>query len=103
MATTQIEITGCDNELYILASQGSGSIELAHIKSGYGSPVSYTFAPQDILASGDYTLTMIGINWGGPSGFTITTTTDGETTTYPTTPVGENIGVTWTESVPMTV
>jgi hypothetical protein len=103
MSTTNIQVTNVDNELYILASQGSGSSELIHVKEGYGSPIDTSIVPQYILASGSYTLTMIGINWGGGTAFSVAVTTDGTTTVYPTTPVGTDIGVVWTQSIPMTV
>lgn len=67
----QIQVTQCDNEISLVASTPAGSSELCHLKSGFNNPVSYTFVPQSILASGSYTLTVIGLNWGGPSGFTV--------------------------------
>ena len=102
MATTKIEVQACDNELYILASQPAGSSELLHIKSGYNNPVSNIFVPQSILPKGNYTLIMVGINWGGPQGFKVIVTTNGTPTTYQA-PAGTNIGATWTVAVPMTV
>ena len=69
--TTQIQLTALDNEIYIIASTGAGSSELCHMKSGYGKPVSCSFDPGAILAPGTYDLTVIGINWGGPAGFSI--------------------------------
>jgi hypothetical protein len=70
----KIQVTACDNELYILASTPSGSSEICHLKSGFNNPVSYTVVPQSILPAGSYTLTVIGINWGGPSIFTVNLT-----------------------------
>ena len=67
--TTKIHVTATDNELYILASQPSGSSEIAHIKSGCNNPVEYVVTPQSILPSGAYTRIMAGIKRGGPSGF----------------------------------
>jgi hypothetical protein len=76
MAThvTQIHVTATDNELYILASTGRGSSELCHIKSGFNAPVNYSFDPNTILPPGNYDLTFVGINWGGPWAFAVTTT-----------------------------
>jgi hypothetical protein len=76
MATnvTQIQITAADNELYVLASQAVGSEELCHIKSGFNAPVNYAFDPHSVLPKGNYDLTFIGYNWGGPWAFKITTT-----------------------------
>ena len=62
--TTQIHITVYDNELYIAASTTAGSSELCYLKSGFGH----------ILQSGSYELTLVGINWGGPWKFAVTTT-----------------------------
>lgn len=99
--TTQIDVTKCDNELYILASTPAGSSELLHIKSGYNKPVSHTIYPPAILPAGNYTLTMIGINWGGPQAFDVKVTA-GSSTNY-TAPSGSSVGVVWTKSVPMTI
>ena len=72
--TTQIHVTACDNELYILASTGRESSELCHIKSGFNDPVDDKFNPGHILPPGSYELTLVGINWGGPWKFGVTTT-----------------------------
>lgn len=101
---TLVNITATDNELILIASTGAGSSEVAHIKSGYNNPVAYQVVPQSILPAGNYTLTMIGINWGGPSAFKVSLTLDGAVTVFsspanlPTDP-----GVTWTQSVAITV
>jgi hypothetical protein len=71
---TQIQVTATDNELILLASTAAGSSELCRLKSGFNKPVSYTLFPQAILPPGDYDLTVIGINWGGPWAFKVTTT-----------------------------
>ena len=60
-----------DNELYIIASSEVGSSELCHIKSGYYEPNTLTIYPGAILQEGQYDITMIGINWGGPYKFRI--------------------------------
>ncbi|MES2021464.1 MAG: hypothetical protein V4460_09185 [Pseudomonadota bacterium] len=103
MATTQIHVTKCDNELILLASQPQGSSELIHVKAGYNAPVDATIVPQYILNGGQYTLTMIGINWGNPAAFEVRVTTDGKETLYPNKPVPSDVGVVWTQSIPMTV
>jgi hypothetical protein len=36
--------------------------------------VNYAFNPHSILQSGAYDLTLIGVNWGGPWSFNVTTT-----------------------------
>lgn len=70
----KIQATACDNEMSVIASTGAGSSELFHIKSGYNNPVNYVVVPQSILAAGNYTLTVIGLNWGGPAVFTVVLT-----------------------------
>ncbi|HEY2116813.1 MAG TPA: hypothetical protein VGJ51_17080 [Candidatus Angelobacter sp.] len=72
--TTHIHVSKTDNELYIIASTGAGSSEIVHIKSGYNNPVLYDVTPQSILPPGDYDLTVVGINWGGPWAFDVTLT-----------------------------
>ncbi len=102
MKTTKIHVRATDNELYLLASTPQGSSEICHIKSGYSNPVEYTVIPQSILAPGDYTLIMVGINWGGPQAFTIVTTTNGVDTVH-TAPASTLIGANWNHTMPMTV
>ena len=97
---TQIHVSATDNELYIIASTPAGSSELCHIKSGYNNPVNYTFNPHSILAPGAYELTLVGINWGGPWAFNVTTTP-------PIAGLSGSgngpLGVVWTKSVAITV
>ncbi|MEZ4863490.1 MAG: hypothetical protein R3C14_19380 [Caldilineaceae bacterium] len=102
MATTNIHVTAIDNELYILAAQPTGSYEICHIKSGYDAPVNYAVNPQTILPSGNYTLIMVGINWGGPQAFKVTVTTDGRDTVY-TAPANTAPGANWTQAIQITV
>jgi len=92
MANT-ITTTACDNELVILAYQPTGSFELCQILSGNSQSVNVTLdiqagtyqntvvlngvnAPlsQTItqnLPSGTYSILMLGVNWGGPTQFTV--------------------------------
>lgn len=106
--TTKIEVTACDNELYLIATptaggfSAHGSSEFVHITSGAGNPVEYQVIPQSILPAGDYVLDMIGINWGGPSGFTVKTTTSAGTVSH-TSPPSSAVGIVFTASVPITV
>jgi len=99
----KIQVTATDNELYILASTGNGSSEICHIKSGFNNPVNYLVVPQSILPAGNYTLTIIGINWGGPSGFTVILTPS--TGTPITVTGGQNLptGGTFSQAVAITV
>ena len=84
MSTTAINVKFVDNELYIIAipSNGMASIELFHYKSGFNDPMNVTIVPQHVLANGNYTLSFVGINWGGPSKFTVSLT-GGPTVTLP--------------------
>ena len=101
---TKIHVTACDNELYILASQSPvGSTEICHIKSGFNNPVEYLVNPQSILPHGNYTLIMVGINWGGPQAFHVTLTDAGNIVTTHTAPTNAPVGATWTVAVPITV
>jgi len=100
--TTNIAVSACDNELYIIASTVSGTSEICHITSGAGNPVSYKVIPQSILPPGNYSLTMIGINWGGPSGFKVDLTTGGVVQNFASTP-NTSVGVVWTVTVQIQV
>ena len=102
MATTRIQITAADNEVLLIASTPAGSSELFHYKSGYGRQVDVTLYPGAVLPTGSYALTMIGINWGGPSAYTITVTTDGMPRTF-SGGGNSNIGVNWTNTIPIDI
>lgn len=102
--TTKIHVTGSDNELYLIASTPNSSSEICHLKSGNNNPVDYTVIPQSILPKGNYTLIIVGINWGGPTGFKVTLTTGNTDTPYVSpSQVNPPAGVTWTQSIQMTV
>ena len=103
MPTTQIQITACDNELILIASTPAGSSELFHYKSGYNKPVNATIFPGAILATGNYSLTMIGVNWGGPTSFTVIVTTDGHTQTYQRPAGNAPTGDVWHQTIPMVI
>jgi len=88
-----ITTTACDNELVILAYTESASYELCQILSGNSQPVNVTLAIQpgdyqntvvlngvnqplkqsinQTIPSGTYSLLMLGVNWGGPTQFTV--------------------------------
>ena len=92
MANT-ITTTACDNELVILAYTQSASFELCQILSGNSQPVNVTLGIQagayqntvvlngvnqplkqsitQNLPSGTYSILMLGVNWGGPTQFTV--------------------------------
>lgn len=105
--TTKISVTACDNELYLIAlpttppTNFSGA-EILHMSSGFNQPVSYSIVPQAILPPGQYTLVMVGINWGGPQAFSVTLTIGGVDTPF-TAPASTAIGANWTVAVPITV
>lgn len=100
--TTKIAVSASDNELMIIATTPAGTSEICHITSGAGNPVSYQVIPQSILPPGNYSLTMIGINWGGPSAFNVTLTTGGVAQNFASAP-NTSVGVVWTVTVPMQV
>ena len=102
MATTSIQVTALDNEIYLIAipSSPTFSSELCHLKGN--TPPNLTIVPQAVLPGGSYTLVIIGINWGGPQAFQVVVTTDGVSTPF-TAPAGTGVGVTWTQNVAITV
>ena len=105
MSTTAINITYVDNELYIIAipSNGLASSELFHYMSGFKDPMNVTIVPQHVLPSGKYTLSFVGINWGGPAGFKVSLTTNGTTTPVSPPAPTNTVGVVWTANVSITV
>ncbi|HBL29306.1 MAG TPA: hypothetical protein DD490_20945 [Acidobacteria bacterium] len=124
--TNTINVTACDNQLLICATQSGLSYAIVDLNSGFGNPVDATInivagayqggyygnnvnggslPPGTVaLPAGTYDLTCIGIDWGGP--FQITFTVNGvqygsSTSSYP--PV-EDIGVLWsTGTTPITI
>jgi hypothetical protein len=100
--TTLIHVTKTDNELYIIAlpSNGLAGSVIGHITSGFNNPVEYKVIPQSVLAAGEYTLVLIGINWGGPQQFSVTLT--GNASPNQNFGTGTAVGAT-SVSVPMTV
>lgn len=99
----KIQATACDNEMYVLVSTPSGSSELFHIKSGFNNPVNYVVIPQSILPAGAYTLTVIGINWGGPSAFTVILTPSAGAPITVSGGAGLPTGGTWSHAEAITV
>lgn len=101
---SEIHVRYVDNELYILASNNNESIELCHIKSGYHDEVNYKLNPPAILSTGEYQLILIGINWGGPSGFRLTLTGDSQINVGPEeSQDSKPVGVYWTKVVNFSV
>jgi hypothetical protein len=103
MPTTQIQVTAADNELLLIASTPAGSSELFHYKSGYNKPVNATIFPGAILATGAYSLNMIGINWGGPANFTVVVTTDGHAQTFHGGANNAPTGDVWHQTIPINI
>lgn len=107
-----IQISACDNELIILAYQEGVSYEIGRILSGNGQAVNVSLdllagdyvgaslfnginVPLDAsittyIPSGSYSLLFLGINWGGPSSFTVSV---GGTAIGGT--VDQGLGLTW--------
>ena len=91
--TNTINVTACDNELIILAYQWGSSFELCRIISGnfnqvhvkinlsagpYIGPINLNGVNNPLntqldvfLPAGQYSLLMLGIDWGGPQQFTV--------------------------------
>jgi hypothetical protein len=91
--TNTINVTACDNELIILAYQWGCSYELCRIMSGNSNQVNvkmnlsagFHSGPINLngvnnplntqldvfIPAGQYTLLMLGIDWGGPQQFTV--------------------------------
>ncbi len=103
MATVvnQVNITASDNELYVIASQGRESSELCHIKSGFNEGVNFSFNPRAVLPPGDYDLTFVGMNWGGPWRFDVATTPS--VGLPPTINGSGTVGVVWNKTVQIKV
>jgi hypothetical protein len=99
----KIQATACDNEMSVIASTPAGSSELFHLKSGFNNKVNYEVIPQSILPAGNYTLTILGINWGGPSAFTVILTPSTGTPITVSGGTGLPTGGTWSQAVAITV
>lgn len=101
--STSIQISACDNELYVVASTPAGSSEVVHMSSGYNNPVAYNVTLNSILPSGTYNLTFVGINWGGPAAFNIAVTSGSTTTPYTYSNPNAATGLVWSQSVQVTI
>jgi hypothetical protein len=90
-----INVTACDNELIIMAYQWGASYELCRILSGNNNTVNVLLniqagpyqgsltctgvtTPINVpnpmtvtVPAGEYQLMLLGINWGGPTQFTV--------------------------------
>lgn len=106
-----ITVTACDNELIVLAYQWGASFELCRILSGNNQPVNVTLNLQSgvyqgtivlngvnqplsqtisqTLASGAYSILLLGIDWGGPAQFTVDV--NGTPYTLPLTSQGDGL------------
>jgi hypothetical protein len=97
--TASIKVSACDNELHVIASTPAFSAEICHISSGYNDPVAYAVNLGSILPPGKYSLTMVGINWGGPAKYAIAVTNNGTTTPYSFEKADAPAGVVWSQTV----
>lgn len=106
-----ITVTACDNELIVLAYQWGASFELCRILSGNNQPVNVTLNIQSgvyqgtivlngvnqplnqtisqTLSSGAYSIQLLGVDWGGPSQFTVGV--NGTSYTLPLTNQGDGL------------
>ncbi len=105
MTTTAINVTYVDNELYIIAipSNGMASMEILHDVSGFNDSMNITIVPKHVLSAGQYTLCFVGINWGGPSAFKVSLTTDGVVTPVDPAATSSEVGIVWSPTVQITV
>src|SRR5882724_5818527 len=103
--TNYIQVTNCDNELYLIAfGPGGPSTELLHYTSGYSQPVDVTIYPGAVLPSGTYTLVAVGINWGSAANFTIDVyTTQGGSTPVATLSPPDGSVTSWTATTTLSV
>lgn len=119
-----IKISKCDNELILIAYQGSSSFEICRILSGNNNPVDVTvniYAGQFqgtlqldgiqparpltgsynvSLAAGTYSLVAVGIDWGGPLAFAYTL--NGTAAAFVNTGQVDGV-VSYTKATPMTI
>ncbi|HAA11261.1 MAG TPA: hypothetical protein DCE41_05985 [Cytophagales bacterium] len=86
----EINVSFVDNELMIIAFPADGnntyfSSTLAHFKGGNGQSQTFSLNPDKakILPPGNYKLLVVGINWGGPAGYTGYVTIGGEKKVFP--------------------
>jgi hypothetical protein len=100
---TEINVKTVDNEFYIIASTPSMTSELLHVSNGVIPTVSYIVNPAHVLPGGTYSLTFVGINWGGPWGFSVTITSSSGTFTYGNSSNAATVGVVWSETLTITV
>ncbi|MBV6321201.1 hypothetical protein [Duganella violaceipulchra] len=97
--TASIKISACDNELRVIASTGAFSAEICHISSGNNDTVAYAVNLGSVLPGGTYSLTMVGINWGGPARFSVEVTNNGAVTPYSFEKKDAAIGVVWSPTI----
>ncbi|WP_157825419.1 hypothetical protein [Rahnella sp. AA] len=107
VSVSSINVGFVDNELYIIAipSSGYGSTEVLHYNSGYNDQCNIEIIPQHILSSGQYVLSFVVINWGGPAALTATLTMSDGSTQPVNMPTNSSAGtgVVFTKNIPITV
>jgi hypothetical protein len=90
--------------IYLIAVQWGLSAEIGHIVSGNNNPVSYDVVLAPVLPPGNYTLIIVGINWGGPATYKVTLThSSGAPTVLSFGPTTTPPGVAWNHAVAITV
>lgn len=97
--SNSINVTACDNELYIIACNGTSSFQLCHIQSGfhYGVNVNVNIQTGNYIEpplqnglygnldntytvnipSGTYSIMAVGIDWGGGQQAQLSVTSNG--------------------------
>lgn len=99
---TKIRVVECDNELTVKAAQFGQSVQLFNLKSGFGTFTEFACVPSAFVVTGDYTLVLIGENYGGPQKFKVILTIDGADVEY-LSPDSTKVGVSWEQSIPVSI
>ena len=102
MSRSQIQVTATDNELLLIASTHATRSTLLHDKAGYPKPVDMTLYPPTILAPGTCSLTMVGIDWGGPSNSNVLVTNENGVASF-TGGGSYDVGEVWNEAITITI
>ena len=116
--STSINVTACDNELYLIAFDSKSSYRVGQIQSGNHHTVDVTInltegtyvAPAVLngvnsnlsttittsIPTGQYSLCLVGLNWGTDVAFAATV--NGKAFTGPVSPAN-TLGVVWTPAL----
>jgi len=69
---TDVQVTGCDNEIHIYATTLGSSVEVLSLVNTLNQPVNTTIhLPSKLQGGGNFTFLIVGLNWGGPWEFKV--------------------------------